>query len=160
MKIKTVFATFCAITVLCCAAHAQETEVSRKDVPPAVLATFNKDYPQAKVLEWEKEIHGGKVYYEAETIDGKVARNVLYAPDGSTAQVEEKIVPKDLPQAVTDTLQQQFSGATIRSGYKVSHLGVTEYALTMSGPSPSKLILTSDGTLVSKEGKKALDRNP
>jgi hypothetical protein len=84
----------------------------------------------------------------------------MYAPDGSTAQVEEKIAPKDLPQAVTDTLKQQFPGATIRSGYKVARLGAIEYALTMSRPSQSKLILSSDGMIISREGKKALDRNP
>jgi hypothetical protein len=94
-------------------------------------------------------------------VDGKVARNVLYSPDGSTAQAEEKIAPKDLPQAVTDAVKQQYPAASVRSAYKVSHLDATEYALSMSGgASPSKLVVSAQGTIVSTEGKKALDRNP
>lgn len=156
MKIKAFFTAFCAISII----FAQETEVSRKDVPPAVLSSFSKAYPNAKVLEWEKEIHGGKLYYEAETVEEKVARNVLFSPDGSTVQIEEKVAPKDLPLVVADSVKQQYPGATIRSAYKVSHLDVTEYALTMSGASPSKLVVNTEGLIVSKEGKKALYRNP
>lgn len=159
LKFKAFLTAFCVISIFSCAISAQETEISRRDVPPAVLSAFNKDYPNAKVLEWEKEIHGGRLYYEAETVDGKVARDIMYSPDGSTAQVEEKVAPRDLPQAVTDAVKQQYPNATIRSANKVTHLGVTEYALSMSGASPSKLVLSSDGTVVSKEGKKALDRN-
>ena len=159
MKIKAILIVCCAVILFTCVAFAQETEVSRKDVPPAVLSTFNKDYPNAKVLEWEKEIHGGKLYYEAETIDGKIARNVMYSLDGSTAQVEEKVTPKDLPETVADAVKQQYPSARIRSAYKVSHLDVTEYALSMSGASPSKLVVSTEGIIVSKEGKKALDRN-
>jgi hypothetical protein len=70
--------------------EAQETEVAKKDVPPQVLAAFNKAYPNDKVLEWQKEIHSGKQYYEAETVDAKVARNVMYKPDGKLAQTEER----------------------------------------------------------------------
>ena len=159
LKIKTFFTAFCAISIFASAVSAQETEISRRDVPPAVLSAFSKDYPNAKVLEWEKEIQGGTLYYEAETVDGKLARNIMYSPDGSTAQVEEKVAPKDLPQTVTDAVKQQYPNATVRSANKVTHLDVTEYSLSMSGSAPSKLVLSSDGTIVSKEGKKALDRN-
>lgn len=160
MKVKVFVVACCLALVFICEASAQETEVSRKDVPPAVLSSFSKDYSTAKVLEWEKEIHGGKLYYEAETVDGKVARNVLYSPDGSTAQVEEKVATKDIPQIVLDAVRQQYPNSNVRSAYKVTHVNVIEYALSMSGTSPSKLVVSNDGKIVSTEGKKDLDRNP
>ena len=84
----------------------------------------------------------------------------MYSPDGTTAQVEEKIAIKDLPQAVGDIVKQQYPRATIRSAYKVSHLNATEYGLSMGGSgSPAKLVVSTEGIIVSKEGKKALDGN-
>lgn len=86
MNLANPSALFLAAALLSYSASAQETEISRKDVPPVVLAAFNKVYGSAKVLEWEKEIYGGKLYYEAETVDGKVSRNILYSPDGTVAR--------------------------------------------------------------------------
>lgn len=62
MKLATCCTMFLAAAVLCCSVSAQETEIKRKDVPPVVLAAFDKAYSSVKVLEWEKEIHGGKLY--------------------------------------------------------------------------------------------------
>ena len=55
-----------AVASICCALSAQE-DIPRRDVPAAVLAAYDKAYPGAMVLEWDKEIHSGKLYYEAET---------------------------------------------------------------------------------------------
>jgi hypothetical protein len=117
-------------------------------VPPAVLAAFDKTYSSAKVLEWEKEIHSGKIYYEAETVDGKTSRNILYTPEGVVAQIEEKITTKDLPAAVTDAVKKQYPSATIRSASKVTHDGVSEYKLDLKGAQPTKLVMRGDGTVV------------
>ncbi len=138
MNLANPSALFLAAALLSYSASAQETEISRKDVPPVVLAAFNKVYGSAKVLEWEKEIHGGKLYYEAETVDGKVSRNILYSPDGTVAQVAAKITPQDLPAAVMDSMKVQFPNATVRSAYKVTHADTVEYGLSLSGSKQKK----------------------
>lgn len=147
MKLIKYSTIFVVTAVLCCAASAQETEFNRKDVPPVVLAAFDKTYSTAKVLEWEKEIHGGQIYYEAETVEGKVSRNVLYAPDGILAQVIEKVTLKDLPPSVTEGVKRQYSTATIRAAYKVTHADTVEYGLSLRGAAPT-------------DAKTSLERNP
>lgn len=158
IKYFTMLAAVASIAI-CCTVSAQETEISRRDVPTAVLAAFEKAYPNAKVLEWEKEIHSGKLYYEAETVDGKVPRNILYSPDGVVAQVEEKIAANEIPAAVTESVKRQYPNASIRSAEKVTRNGTAEYALGLKGANQKKIVMRADGTIASKEGKKAIDRN-
>lgn len=160
MKLIKFSTMFVAAAVLCCAVSAQETEIKRKDVPPIVLAAFDKTYSTAKVLEWEKEIHGGKLYYEAETVEGKVSRNVLYAPDGTLVQVAEKTAAADVPAPIVQAVKRQYPNASIRAAYKVTHADVVEYGLSLSGGGPKKLVVNADGTIASTEGKTALERNP
>ena len=148
-----------AVAPICFAVSARETEISRRDVPPVVLAAFDKAYPSAKVLEWEKEIHSGKLYYEAETVDGKVPRNILYSPDGTVAQVEEKIAASEVPAAVVQGVTRQDPNATISTAAKVTHNGVMEYALNLKGANQKRVVMSADGTVASSEGKKAIDRN-
>lgn len=159
MNLVKYFTMLAAIASICCAVSVQETEISRKDVPPAVIATFEKAYPNAKVLEWEKEIHSGKLYYEAEIVDGKVPRNILYSPDGIVAQVEEKIAASEIPAAVVEGVKRQYPNASIRSAEKVTRNGFTEYALELKGANQKKIAMRVDGTVASNEGKKAIDRN-
>ena len=147
-----------AAASLSCTVSAQETEIARKDVPPAVLASLEKAYPSAKVLEWEKEIHGGKLYYEAETVDGKVPRNILYSPDGTVVQIEEKIAADEIPTAVADAAKRQYPNATIRSAHKIIHGDTLEYALALTGGKQRKVAMHADGTIASSEGKTAIDR--
>jgi hypothetical protein len=158
MNLIKYFTMLVAVASICCAVSAQETEISRKEVPSAVLASFDKAYPTAKVLEWEKEIHSGKLYYEAETVDGKVPRNILYSPDGTIAQTVEKIAATDIPPAVGQGLKRELPNAAIRSAQKVTNGQAVEYALELKGGNQKKVVMRADGTIASNEGKKAIDR--
>lgn len=154
------FTMLIAVVSICSVLSAQETEISRRDVPPPILAAFDKAYPRAKVLEWEKEIHNGKVYYEAETVDGKIPRNVLYSPDGTVAQIEEKIAVSEIPPAVAQAVKKNYSNSTIRSAHKVTQGDMVEYALGLRGGNPKEVVIRADGTIASNEGKTAIDRGP
>lgn len=148
-----------AAACVSCVVSAQETEIARKDVPPAVLAAFDKVYPTAKVLEWEKEIHNGKLYYEAETVEGKLPRNVLYIPDGTIAQIEEKIAANEVPTTVANAVKRRYPKASIRSAHKITHGISVEYALALKGGNQKRVVMHADGTIASNDGKTAIDRN-
>jgi len=92
-------------------------------------------------------------------VDSKVPRNILFLPDGTVAQVAEKIAPKGLPAPVTDAVKRQYPNATIRSAMKVTHADVVEYGLALSGGNQKRVVISGDGTVASTEGKKALERN-
>lgn len=159
MTLTKHFSVLVAVASICCTVYAQETEISRRDVPPAVLAAVEKAYPNAKVLEWEKEIHSGKLYYEAEAVDGKVPRNILYSPDGGVAQITEKVGISDIPAPVVEGVKRQYPKASIRSAQKVTNGEVVEYALSLNGANQKRVVIRADGTIASSEGKTAVDRN-
>lgn len=113
-----------AVSTLCV---AQETRVSAKKVPRAVIAAFKSSYPQAVIRGYSKEIENGKVFYEIESTENGMTRDVLYHPDGTVAEVEESMPADELPQAVKDAMAAQYPKAVITLAEKVSRDGVTAY---------------------------------
>jgi len=94
-------------------AFAQEIKIKQKDVPAAVIAAFKSAYPQATMTGFAKEKENGKTYFEIESKDGSVGRDVLYNPDGSVAEVEETIAATDLPAAAQELLHSKYPKAFV-----------------------------------------------
>ena len=70
-------------------ANANEKEVSKQQVPKTVLEAFEKAYPNAKEVEFEKEIIDGKAVYEVEYKENGREYEILYDSDGMILQIEE-----------------------------------------------------------------------
>jgi hypothetical protein len=72
-------------------AWAQEKKANKKTpTPAAVLSAFKKAYPDAVIMSTDKELTGGKTYYEVESVDGSTRRDLLYLPDGTVYEKEGK----------------------------------------------------------------------
>jgi hypothetical protein len=106
---------------------AQEVKLKARQVPRAVVAAFKAAYPQAEIRGYSREKEHGKVFYEIESRDGEVSRDVLYLADGTVAAVEEGMPITDLPQEVQDTLRNSYATAVITSAEKITHDNITEY---------------------------------
>jgi uncharacterized membrane protein YkoI len=91
----------------------QEQKISAKKVPPAVLNAFKSSYPNATIKGFAREKENGKVFYEIESKDGDVGRDVLYNPDGSVAEIEETVVVSDLPAAIRESIKSKYPNAVI-----------------------------------------------
>jgi hypothetical protein len=87
--------------------------VDLKILPPAVLDAFKKAYPKAVIRGTSKETEKGVTYYEVESVDGKMNRDLLYTADGKAVEVEEAIVPGALPAAVIKALDKAYPGYKI-----------------------------------------------
>jgi uncharacterized membrane protein YkoI len=87
--------------------------VDLKLLPPAVLEAFRKAYPKAVIRGTDKETENGVTYYEIESVDGKMSRDLLYAADGKVAEIEEALAPGALPAAVLQTLAKAYPGYKI-----------------------------------------------
>jgi hypothetical protein len=87
--------------------------VDLKVLPPTVLDAFKKAYPKAVIRGASKETEKGVTYYEVESVDGKMNRDLLYTADGKTVEVEEAIAPGALPAAVVKTLAKTYPGYKI-----------------------------------------------
>jgi uncharacterized membrane protein YkoI len=84
--------------------------VDLKILPPAVLNAFKAAYPHAVIKGTSKETEKGVTYYEVESVDGKLNRDLLYTADGKAAEIEEAIPPESLPAAVTQALAKAYPG--------------------------------------------------
>ena len=93
--------------------EAKSAAVDLKILPPSVFNAFKLAYPNAVIKGTSKETEKGVTYYEIESVDGKLNRDLLYTADGKAVEVEEAIVPGALPPAVLQTLAKAYPGYKI-----------------------------------------------
>ena len=84
-----------------------------KILPAAVLDAFKTAYPKAVIKGTSKEKEKGVTYYEVESIDGTLSRDLLYTADGKAAEIEEAVAPESLPAAVQQALTKAYPGCNI-----------------------------------------------
>lgn len=93
--------------------EAKPAAVDLKILPPAVLNAFQAAYPHAVIKGASKETEKGVTYYEVESVDGKMNRDLLYTADGKAVEIEEAVAPGSLPAAVTQALARAYPGYKI-----------------------------------------------
>lgn len=99
--------------------NAGEKELSKNQVPKAVIEAFEKAHPNTKGLKYEEEIFEGKKVYEVEyKKDGKEF-GFIYSADGVLLQKEEEIDVKALPAPIVQAILKAHPKATIKEAEKV-----------------------------------------
>jgi Putative beta-lactamase-inhibitor-like, PepSY-like len=139
---------------------AQESKLTTQNLPPAVLAAFQKAYPKAVIKGASKEKEGDKIYYEIESVDGKAKRDILYSADGNVQEIEELIATNDLPDAVTKNLKQDYPEGKILRAEKLTEGPAVKYEVIVeSGKAKSEIVLDAGGKVLKTEkiGKKEKD---
>jgi hypothetical protein len=79
----------------------------QKSVPENVKKEFAKKYPTAKAVKWENEEANE---WEAEFTNNGTEMSASFDNNGIWLESEAEISAKDLPAAVTATLQKNFAG--------------------------------------------------
>jgi hypothetical protein len=110
-------------------APGHEQKVERKDVPAAVLAAFAKAYPKATAKGFSREVAEGKTYYEIESLEGKIARDVTFSPDGTLVEVEEAMDFAALPRAVQDAFRAKYPNTRVELAEKKTKGGQVAYEI-------------------------------
>jgi hypothetical protein len=98
-------------------------------LPAAVTAAFRQAYPQAVITGTSKETEKGVTYYEVESVDGKLNRDLLYLTDGTAAEIEETVAPESLPAPVTEGLTKAFPRCKILKAEAVTRDGKKTFEL-------------------------------
>src|SRR5438128_6987310 len=115
MKPTFPFSRFALIAIaslfLSLPAAAQEKKLTAKDVPAAVIAAFKSAYPNATIRGYAREKENGKVFYEIESKENNMTRDVLYNPDGTVAEIEESVAANDLPAAAQQAIHEKYPKA-------------------------------------------------
>jgi hypothetical protein len=107
--------------------EAGEKKIAKKGLPAPVLAAFRKAYPKATIKGASIEVEEGKTYYEIESLDGKVKRDLLYLADGTVAEIEENVAPDDLPPPVKAAVIDKYPKGNIEKSEKVTRGAVVVY---------------------------------
>jgi len=101
------------------AAKAAEKELSKSQVPKAVIEAFEKAHPGAKDVEFEEETFEGKTAYEVEYKENGKEYEFLYSPDGSLLEKEEDIDLKALPEPIVQAVTKAYPKAKIKEAEKI-----------------------------------------
>lgn len=133
-----------AFLLVSSAAGAEKT-IQRKDVPAPVLSAFAKAWPAAKAVRFAKEPEKGRALFEIESREGSVARDVLFAPDGTVVEVEETVPVSALPAPVLAAVEKMGPGVAIRKAEKVTAGNVITWDLELKGAKVSEVSLDGSG---------------
>jgi uncharacterized cupredoxin-like copper-binding protein len=154
LAVSLMLALFFALPLL-----AQKTEkvdeeqtVKRAEVPQNILTAFEKSYPNAKIKGYSKETDEGKVVYEIESKEGKIARDVTYAADGNLVSVEESMLFRQLPKPVQAAMKKEFPKSKTVKCEKILKGSVTQYELVIrSGKKQQEVVFDADGKVLETE---------
>jgi hypothetical protein len=146
------------------AAQAGETKIARTDVPKPVLATIQKQFPNAKQLGFERETEAGKVVYEANLLDGGRRIDVDVSPEGALLVVEETIKLEAAPDAVRKGLAaSKYGKMPVTKSEKVTHYekekptSVAYEFVVGGGARRVEVVLGENGKILKEEPKAAGD---
>lgn len=145
-----------AVLVLTCTiatrAGAQEKQLKRSDLPPAVQKTADAQSAGATVRGYSSETEDGQLEYEvALTVRGH-GRDVTIAPDGSVLEIEEEIALDSLPAAVRAGLLQKAGSGKITKVESLTKRGAIAYeARVLTGTKRSEIQVGPDGRPLAHE---------
>ncbi len=146
-----------AVWVLTCAiatrASAQEKQLKRSDLPPAVQKTADEQSAGATVRGYSSDTEDGRLEYEVSmTVHGH-GRDVTIAPEGTVLEIEEEIALDSLPAAVREGLQQKVgSGKITKVESLTKHGAIVAYeAHVLTGTKRSEIQVGPDGKPLAHE---------
>lgn len=131
--------------------YAQHRKYTEKDMPDAVISSFQKNFPDAQVLGYDKETENGTTTYEVECISGD-RKDIQFDKDGTIIEIEEEMNVSDLPEKVVISLNNTYNTPDILKAEKVIKNSDTLYEVVIKYKKKKHEIrLDKEGTIVEKE---------
>lgn len=132
--------------------RAQETKITKEELPPAVVSAFEKAYPNAVIKDAGKVTKDKKTYYEIESIEGSTNRDLLYTSNGKVLEIEEAMKSSALPPEVVTSLKKEYPKVIISKAEKVTRDTVVSYELDIKvGKLSKEVAFDSNGNLIKKK---------
>ncbi len=129
--------------------HAAEK--AKVKAPDAVLNSFHKAYPDAVIRDISEETKGNQKYYEIESMDGNVRRDLLYLPDGTVYEIEEALSLDNLPGDIGKSLKAEFPHGEPQKAEKITHGKTIEYEVLMENSEENlEILLDQKGNIISQ----------
>ena len=94
-------------------AQAQEKQLTKQELPPAVQKTIAEQYQNATIKGYSSEIENGARLYEVELIVNGRHKDISLNKNGNVVEVEEEVTLASLPPEVKSGLLQAAGAGTI-----------------------------------------------
>ena len=105
-------------------------KIQEKDVPATVKTSFNKTYPTAKEVKWDKEGANYEASFDANEIDN----SVLFDASGNVVETEAEIELNQLPSGVLEYVKTNYSNQKVKEAAKITDAkGVITYEVELKG---------------------------
>jgi hypothetical protein len=135
-------------------AEVQEAKVDLSALPEAVLSAFKTAYPDAVIKGASQETEQGATYYEVESVEGTLHRDLLYAADGTAVEIEESMATTDMPTAVQETLAREYPEAKVLKSERLTKGDIVQYEMQLQvGEKTVELTIDPTGKIVEKPGE-------
>lgn len=132
----------------------QEKKLTKQQVPPVVIAAFQKAYPKASFKGASQEIEDSTTYVEIESTEGSVKRDVIYTVDGKVVEIEESVTIKQLPDAVRQAIVKDYAKAKIEKTERVTKgTNITYEFVLVTGEHKTEVVMDSSGKTLKTEQK-------
>ena len=142
--------------------QAAEKAVPLDKLPKAVTDAVKKMFPKAEMLEAIQEEEDGKIGYEVTVKENGKKIDITVEADGEIELLEKEVDLKDLPKAVTATLEKMYPKAVLKSAEAVfdvddgkEELEFYEVQLKTADGKELEAKIKADGTIVKDDPKQA-----
>jgi hypothetical protein len=126
-----------------------EKKISRAEVPAPVMSAFQSMYPKAKITGTAQETEDSTTYFEIESKDGKVKRDLLYKVDGTVKEIEESVSKANLPAPIKDAVAKEYPKGKIKQCEKTTRDGVIAFELIVkNGKDKLEVVLDDSGKIL------------
>lgn len=127
-----------------------EYHIAPDEVPAAVRAAMDKMHPGGPFEDAEREMDGGKLYYELTRRVGGMEVEAMFSPDGMLHSEEIQVPMNKVPEAVRSRAMSSLSGGQVTKWEEIRNdkREIVEYHVKMSrGGDKFKLMFSTDGQL-------------
>jgi hypothetical protein len=122
------------------------------EAPQAVKAAFQKAYPKGEITRVSTETRDSSVYYEIESVEGKIQRSILYHPDGAVYEVEQVIPTGTLPKSVRSGISAKYPKLEITRAESMTRGTATEYEVRLeTGKEKLEVVFDNSGKILRSE---------
>lgn len=138
------------------ASAGKDDDLSRDQVPQAVISAFEKANPNAKDVKFEKETVEGKEAYEVEYEENDKEYDFMYSADGTLLRKDEQVDVGSLPEPVAQAVKKDYPRAEIEEVEKMMNPdgSVAGYEVEIEvGDKKTELELDASGKILKTENK-------
>ena len=135
-----------AAIALLATATVSAQDIANDKVPTSLNSSFQKAFPNASDIEWEKDGVNFKVEFDQDNMENEI----WYSNNGEILKTEKELTLKDLPSAVIATIKSKYPKYDIDEVELSEAKGKKTYEVELEKwfSEDVKLMIAEDGSIL------------